>query len=74
MHFVDNLCILAKLNPKAMLLTITISITVLIAINFLLLAFSCNKIEKRIKVDKKPVILRPDLNIEEEHRLAPTGS
>ncbi len=57
-----------------MLLTITISITVLIAINFLLLAFSCNKIEKRIKVDKKPVILRPDLNIEEEHRLAPTGS
>lgn len=57
-----------------MLLTFTISISLLVVINFLLLIFSCNKTEKKIKVDKKPVILRPLVNFEEEHRLAPTGS
>ncbi|MFI1743841.1 hypothetical protein [Thalassobellus sediminis] len=56
-----------------MLLTITISIFTLVATNFLLLMFSCNKIEKRAKVDKKPFILRPELHLEES-RLAPTGS
>ncbi|WNH10165.1 hypothetical protein [Thalassobellus suaedae] len=57
-----------------MLLTITISISILVAINFLLLMFSCNKTEKRVKIDRKPVVLRTQLNFEEEHRLAPTGS
>jgi len=56
-----------------MLLTITISISILVATNFLLLAFSCNKIEKRAKLDKKPVILRPELH-HRDQRLAPTGS
>ncbi|WNH12153.1 hypothetical protein [Thalassobellus suaedae] len=57
-----------------MLLTITISISILVAINFLLLMFSCNKTEKRVKIDRKPVVLRTQLNFEEEHHLAPTGS
>tara|TARA_R110002050_G_scaffold24083_3_gene64368 strand:- start:158694 stop:158867 length:174 start_codon:yes stop_codon:yes gene_type:complete len=57
-----------------MLLTLTISITALVAINFLLLIFSCNKTEKAVKIDKKPVVLRPQLNFEDEHHLAPTGS
>ncbi|MFI1771363.1 hypothetical protein [Thalassobellus citreus] len=56
-----------------MLLTITISISILVATNLLLLMFSWNKTEKAAKVDKKPVVLRPELHLEEQ-RLAPTGS
>ena len=58
-----------------MLLTITISLFVLVAINLLLLKFSCNKTLKPTEVNKKPVVLRPQIQIESvELTLAPTGS
>nr|WP_158231488.1 hypothetical protein [Gaetbulibacter sp. 4G1] len=58
-----------------MLLTITISITALVAVNFLLLKFSSNKISRKPKVNKKPIVLKPDIVLEQESkRLAPTGS
>ena len=58
-----------------MLLTITISLSILVAVNLLLLKFSVNKTVKPNKVDRKPVVLRPQLTIENETgRLAPTGS
>lgn len=58
-----------------MLFTITISLTVLVIINLLLLKFSCNKTTKRNKVDKKPVVFTPQITIlQNDERLAPTGS
>lgn len=58
-----------------MLLTITLSISVLVAINFLLLKFSTNKILKQPKVNKKPIVFKPTISLEQEpERLAPTGS
>lgn len=58
-----------------MLLTITISLSVLVTINLLLLKFSSNKIDRTIKPNKKPVVLTPSITIEQEpERLAPTGS
>ncbi len=57
-----------------MLLTITLIITSLVAINFLLLKFSVNKVHKS-KEDKTIVVLNPDLNSPSETKiLAPTGS
>ncbi len=57
-----------------MLLTITLIITSLVAINFLLLKFSVNKVQKS-KEDKTIVVLNPDLNSPSETKiLAPTGS
>lgn len=58
-----------------MLLTITISISALVVINFLLLKFSSNKINKTPKINKKPIVFKPNITLEEEpKRLAPTGS
>lgn len=58
-----------------MLFTITISLTVLVIINLLLLKFSCNQTTKRNKVDKKSVVFTPQITIlPDEERLAPTGS
>ena len=58
-----------------MILTITTSIAALVIINFLLLKFSCNKVYKTVKTNKKPVVLTPRITIEREsERLAPTGS
>lgn len=58
-----------------MLLTITLILTGLVAFNFFLLKFSCNKTAKAKKIDRKPVILRPEINLVSSHqRLAPTGS
>ncbi len=58
-----------------MLLIITISVTLLVAINFILLIFSCNKTPKGVKTNKQPVIFKPEFTIElESHTLAPTGS
>ncbi len=58
-----------------MILTIAISLAALVAINFLLLKFSINKIDKATKPSKKPVVLTPRITIEQEStRLAPTGS
>lgn len=58
-----------------MLLNITLIISVLVATNFLLLMFSCNSTRKKSKVNKMPVVLKPQVTIElENETLAPTGS
>lgn len=63
-----------------MLLTITITISLLVIINFLLLLFSSNKVIKKTNKIKKPIIfkLSPDLDLgndkKSEETLAPTGS
>ncbi len=60
-----------------MFLTIIIFVSVLIAINFLLLKFSSNRIAQRKKA-KKPFILRERTTIittqQLSNQLAPTGS
>ncbi len=59
-----------------MLLTITLCILALVAINFLLLFFSCSKTLKKQKSPaERPVVMRPTLTkVLEEEPLAPTGS
>ncbi len=58
-----------------MLLTFTLIISFLVAVNFLLLAFSCNKTTKK-KESKKPVVLRERYTTTKQvsGQLAPTGS
>ncbi|MFB9104810.1 hypothetical protein ACFFU1_07860 [Algibacter miyuki] len=58
-----------------MILTITLTFSLLVVFNLLLLKFSCNKTVKHKKVIKKPVILSSyaEVNMTSEH-LAPTGS
>ena len=64
-----------KESQVPMLLTITISIAALVFINFLLLKFSSNKINRPVKANKKPIIFKPTLALEEKsEKLAPTGS
>jgi len=57
-----------------MLLTITLTIAFLVAINFMLLFWSTNKIEKKKqeKTEKKPYTLKP--TIDKPKELAATGS
>ena len=58
-----------------MLLTITISISALVALNFLLLKFSSNKINKAQKTNNKPIVFKPTIALEQTtEKLAPTGS
>lgn len=58
-----------------MLITITLIISFLVAVNFLLLKFSSNKLQNPSKVSKMPVVLKPEVTIElETEALAPTGS
>ena len=58
-----------------MIYTITISISALLAINLLLLKFSCNKTTRRKLENKRPIVLSERITIESEsHELAPTGS
>lgn len=59
-----------------MLLTITLIISALVALNFLLLKFSVNKIEKTAKSNKTIVVLNPELAVATSgsQNLAPTGS
>ena len=58
-----------------MIYTITISISILIAINFLLLKFSCNKTTGKQKENKQTVVLSERItNVSESQELAPTGS
>lgn len=62
-------------TPKPMLMNITIIVFSLVAINFLLLKFSVNKIVKPNHSDKKPLVLHPEITTEfEKDQLAPTGS
>jgi hypothetical protein len=58
-----------------MLFTITLSIIILVAVNFLLLFFSCNKTKNSKVVNTKPVILYKQITmLPETEELAPTGS
>ena len=58
-----------------MLVTTITIITASVAINFILLHFSCNKVDKSVKTDKKPIVLSPNrMLVEENESLAPTGS
>ena len=64
------------LNPELpMLLTLTITLSVLLIINFLLLKFSCNKTVRNTKQNSKPLVVRPEVPVKSiPRRLAPTGS
>jgi hypothetical protein len=58
-----------------MIYTITLSVIILVAINFLLLVFSCNKTKNKKEVNTRPVILSKQITIlPETEVLAPTGS
>ena len=58
-----------------MLFKITILVFALVIFNFLLLKLSCNKTPKQTKANRTPVILKPEITIEQEPQiLAPTGS
>lgn len=65
-------------NLKNMIMIITLTLCSLVAINFLLLIFSCNKITKKNVIEKPTVIKSskpsvPTKQIARTH-LAPTGS
>ena len=58
-----------------MIYTITLTFIILVAINFLLLVFSCNKTIKNKEVNTKPIILSKQITmLPESEALAPTGS
>lgn len=59
-----------------MLTIISFTLIILVAINFLLLTFSCNKIENRKSTENRPSVLRQTKPSNEQAltRLAPTGS
>lgn len=58
-----------------MILTITIILSILVAVNFLLLAFSCNKTTKREVKKEKIRSIKPKTTIQHSSgELAPTGS
>jgi hypothetical protein len=58
-----------------MLMTITFTLVFLVAINFLLLIFSCNKTTKRVNEERKPTLVKTAITNEQHTaHLAPTGS
>lgn len=61
-----------------MIITITLIISVLVAINFILLIFSCNKHKKKIVEPKSNVLKSPNKPISSVHQaienLKPTGT
>lgn len=58
-----------------MLATITLTLAILVIVNFLLLKFSCNKTLKINKINKKPIVLKTQINTQETKQiLALTGS
>lgn len=58
-----------------MLLTTTIILFSLVIVNLLLLKFSCNKIAKKVKRDRKPIVLKShNILLSYDENLAPTGS
>ena len=66
-----------KPQIKKMLTTITIIFSVLIAVNFMLLKFSCNKTVQRKSIDRPFVVIKKGTITTTQQRsrqLAPTGS
>ena len=64
-----------------MILTITLILAALVAINFLLLIFSCNKTDKKIVDDRLPRAIQKEVKTPKvitsqlkSPELAPTGS
>lgn len=58
-----------------MILTITLILGFLVALNFALLFLSCNKTKKSTKVYRKPQMIKRTITTEEvPSQLAPTGS
>ena len=57
-----------------MIWTITLILTVLVAINFLLLFFSCNKTTKKETVKQPKNVQESSTKQSASSRLAPTGS
>jgi len=57
-----------------MIYTITIVLSLLVATNFLLLFFSCNKTKRAKKEIRKPHVLKPVTTPKVAAQLAPTGS
>ena len=59
-----------------MLITITLTLTILVAINFILLFFSCNKtVKKKSSIDKTSVVHQTRVSKKPVvNQLAPTGS
>jgi hypothetical protein len=64
-------------QESLMLLTIILTLSVLVGINFLLLIFSCNKTTKReVSIERKPtfVVTKHPTTTQASTQLAPTGS
>jgi len=62
-----------------MIMIITLTLSILVAVNFLLLIFSCNKSTKKItaeqpKMKKSPKVVIPTKQLASTQQLAPTGS
>ena len=58
-----------------MILAISAIIFTLVAFNFLLLKFSCNRTSKKPKTNSMPIVLKPETPVKSiSRRLAPTGS
>ncbi len=61
-----------------MIITITLILSFLVALNFILLIFSCNKTSKKIEQKKPRVIINKEPTLAptqfQTHQLAATGS
>lgn len=59
-----------------MIMTITLIVASLVVLNFLLLAFSCNRTAKKKSIENEAIKRVPAVaaNQLESHQLAPTGS
>lgn len=58
-----------------MFLIITIVLSILVGLNFLLLSFSCNKTTKRVSQKEKTKVIKHTPAIQQtSNQLAPTGS
>lgn len=56
-----------------MIWTLTFIVAILVAINFLLLVFSCNKTTKKVPT-QQPIIRKETTILSNSGELAPTGS
>lgn len=66
-----------KKKQLLMLFTITLILSFLVAVNFLLLFFSCNKTTRRTNIKQKQpkIIIKPETTTQQAvSQLAPTGS
>ena len=76
MYLIDIFVYSQRIKPLSiMIYTITFTILCLVALNFLLLKFSCNTTSINKKVNKKPIVLSTRVtSLPDSQELAPTGS